>query len=53
MHLGVDLAESLSRDSYLNNIVKKVSPGLGAIIRVRNLFPRETLIMIYKALIQP
>ena len=51
MHLGVDLDESLSRDSHLHNIVKKVSAGLGAIIRVRNLFPRETLIMIYKALI--
>ena len=46
MHLGVDLDESLSRDSHLHNIVKKVSAGLGAIIRVRNLFPRETLIMI-------
>ena len=51
MHLGVDLDESLSRDFHLHNIVKKVSAGLGAIIRVRNLFPRETLIMIYKALI--
>ena len=47
MHLGADLDESLSRDSHLHNIVKKVSAGLGAIIRVRNLFPLETLIMIY------
>ena len=53
MHLGVDLDESLSRDSHLHNIVKKVSAGLGDIMRVRNLLPRETLIMIYKALIQP
>ena len=53
MHVGVDLDESLSRDSHLHNIVKKVSAGLGDIMRVRNLLPRETLIMIYKALIQP
>ena len=53
MHLGVDLDESLSRVSHLHNIGKIVSAGLGAIIRVRNLFPRETLIMIYKALTQP
>ena len=53
MRLGFDLDESLSRDSLLHNIVKKVSAGLRAIIRVRNHFPRETLIMIHKALIQP
>lgn len=39
--------------SHLENIVKKVSACLGAIKGVRNLVPRETLIMIYKALIQP
>ena len=50
MHLGVDLDERLSRDSHLHSIVKKVSAGLGDIIRVRNLLPRETLIMIYKLL---
>ena len=50
MHLGVDLDESLSRDSHLHKIVKKVSAGLGDIMRVRNLLPRETLIMIYKLL---
>lgn len=39
--------------SHLENIVKKVSACLGAMKGVRNLVPRETLIMIYKALIQP
>ena len=29
MHLGVDLDKSLSRDSLLHNIVKKVSAVLG------------------------
>ena len=52
-YLGIDLDENLSWDSHIDNIVKKVSTGLGAIRRVRNLVPRETLIMIYKALIQP
>ena len=53
MYLGVDLDESISRDSHLPNIGKKVSAGLGDIIRLRYLLPSETLIMIYKALIQP
>ena len=36
------------------NIVKKKKPAvLGAIKQVRNLVSRETVIMIYKALIQP
>ena len=40
-------------DSYIDNIVKKVSAGLGAIRRVRNLVSRVTLIIMYKSLIQP
>jgi len=52
-YLGIELDESLSWDSYIDDIMKKASAGLGAIKRVRNLFPRETLIVIYKALIQP
>ena len=52
-YLGIDLDESLSWDSHVDNIVKKASAGLGAIKRARNLVLRETLIMIYKALIQP
>ena len=52
-YLGIDLDENLSWDSHIDNIVKKVSAGLGAIRRVRSLVPRETLIMIYKALVQP
>ena len=49
----VDLDESLSRDSHLHNIVKKVSAGLGLSRVLEISFPVETLIMIYKALIQP
>ena len=52
-YLGIELNESLSWDSHIDNTIKKVSAGLGAIKRVTNLVPRETLIMIYKALIQP
>ena len=52
-YFGIDLDESLSWDSHFDNTVKKVSAGLGAIKRVRNLVLHETLIMIYKALIQP
>ena len=52
MYLGIDLNESLSWDSHIGNIVKKASAGLGAIKRVRDLVPHETLIMIYEALFQ-
>ena len=52
-YLGIDLDESLSWDSHIDSVVKKASAGLGAIKRVRNLVPRETLITIYKALVQP
>ena len=51
--LVIDLDERLSWDSHIDNTVKKLSSGLGAIKRVRNLVPSETLIMIYKAFIQP
>ena len=45
-YLGIDLDESLSWDSHIDSVVKKASAGLGAIKRVRNLVPRETLITI-------
>ena len=51
-YLGTDLDENLSQDSHIDNIVIKVSAGLGAIEHVKNLVPRESLIMIYKALVQ-
>ena len=51
MYLGVDLDESLSWDSHLDNI--NIVNVLVAIKQVRNLVTRETVIMIYKALIQP
>ena len=57
MYLGVDLDESLSWDSHAfrqyKYCQKKISAVLGAIKQVRNLVSRETVIMIYKALIQP
>ena len=37
----------------MTTLSKNVSAGLGAIERVRNLVARETLIIIYEALIQP
>ena len=52
-YLGIDLDENLSWNSHIDNIIKKVSAGLEAIRRVRNLAPYQTLIMVYKALIHP
>ena len=43
--LGIDLDENFFWDSHIDNIAKKVSAGLGAIRRFRNLVPRETLII--------
>ena len=51
MYLGVNLDESLSWDSHIDNI--SLVNVLVAIKQVRNLVTRETVIMIYKALIQP
>ena len=54
-YLGTDLDKSLSVVGlpYWQYCQKKAFAGLGAIKRIRNLVPRETLIMIYKPLIQP
>ena len=42
----------LTWHSHIDTIIKKVSGGLGALKRARILVPHETLIMMYKALVQ-
>ena len=43
----------LTWHSHIDTIIKKISGGLGALKRARSLVPHETLIMMYKALVQP
>ena len=52
-YLGVELDETLTWHSHIDSIIKKVSGGLRALKRARILVPHETLIMMYKALVQP
>ena len=44
---------NLDWGSHIEEIIKKVSSGIGAIKRVRHLVPQATLQLIYQALIHP
>jgi hypothetical protein len=52
-HLGVTLSCDLSWQAHINNITKKSHKRLGIIRKLRWLFPRITLITLYKTLIRP
>ena len=51
--LGLHLQENLSWTKHTDHISKKVGPALGLLKRVRDLVDFDTLVIIYKALIQP
>lgn len=51
--LGVHIEENLSWSKHIVHIYKKVSPLLGLLRRIRNCVDFDTLITIYKALVQP
>ena len=51
--LGVIIDDNLDWGSHVENIIKKVSSGIGDIKRVRHLIPQATLHLIYRALILP
>ena len=50
---GVHIEENLSWSKHIEHIYKKVSPLLGLMRRIRNFVDFDTLITIYKALVQP
>ena len=52
-YFGAELDEALAWHPHIDTITKEVSWGLGALKRARSLVPHETLIMTYKALVQP
>ena len=51
--LGVEIVEHLSWNKHIENVVKKVTSGIGAMRRIRNFVDRETLSSIYNALVRP
>ena len=51
--LGVEIDEYLSWKKHIENVVKKVTSGIGAMRRIRDFVDRETLSSIYNALIRP
>jgi hypothetical protein len=51
--LGVEIDENLSWNKHIENVVKKVTSGIGAMRRIRDFVDRETLSSIYNALIRP
>ena len=51
--LGVEIDEHLSWDKHIENIIKKVTSGIGAMRRIRDFVDRETLSSIYNALVRP
>ena len=51
--LGVEMDENLSWKKHIENVVKKVTSGIGAMRRIRDFVDRETLSSIYNALIRP
>ena len=52
-YLGIEVDETLSWQTQVDTIVKKVSAGLGVFKKVRDPVPRQTLVRIYKALVLP
>ena len=51
--LGVKIDQNLKWDDHIQMISKKVASGISAIKRVRNFVLHETLLTIYRALVQP
>jgi hypothetical protein len=51
--LGLIIDENLTWKFHIDSITKKVSAGIGALKRMRDLVTRETLIKVYHALIEP
>ena len=51
--LGVEIDDRLSWDSHIDKVAKKVTSGIGAIRKIRDLVDRETLISVCNALINP
>ena len=52
-YLGVIIDETLSWDTQIDSISKKVRKNIGLIKHVRDSVPKESLILLYKMLVEP
>jgi len=51
--LGVYLQNDLSWNIHINEKAKQVSKTIGCLSRLKNFFPKDTLLTIYRSLIEP
>ena len=51
--LGVQVDEHLNWEKHIECIASKISSGIGAIRKLREFVDRNTLVLVYNALIQP
>ena len=51
--LGVIIDNNLDWSNHIENIIKKVSYGIGAIKQGRHLIPQATVHLIYRSLVLP
>ena len=51
--LGVYIDEKLTWKKHIEHVASKISKGLGAMGRIRNIVPSKSLLMLYHALVYP
>ena len=51
--LGVEIDEHLNWEKHIECIASKVSSGIGALKKLKEFVNRDTLVLVYNALIQP
>ena len=51
--LGVEIDEHLNWEKHIECIASKVSSGIGALKKLKEFVNRNTLVLVYNALIQP
>ena len=51
--LGVEIDENLNWEKHIEYIASKVSSGIGALKKLKEFVDRDTLVLVYNALIQP
>ena len=51
--MGITLDFKLTFEEHLNNVLTKVNKVIALLRKLRNILPRATLIIIYKAFIRP
>ena len=52
-HLGMHLAEKINFNTHIKEKTSKANKGIGIIRKISQLFPRESLITIYKSFVRP